>query len=85
LYWYAYEKENASSLVPVPVERVREIMEINRKGKKADSLIVFDVQTGSVDEFKDDVGKDSITRFDHKKKKSKKKRKKNRKKNPDKA
>ncbi len=84
LYWYAYEKENASSLVPVPVERVHDIIEINKKGKKVDSLIAYDERSGVKVEFQDDVGKDSITRFDQKRQKSKKKKKKkHRKKNPD--
>lgn len=81
LYWYAFEKDNASNLVPVPVERVREIIALNRKGRKAESLIEFPAHSAERVDFQDDVGKDSLTRFD--KKSKKKKKKKRRKKKPD--
>ena len=81
LYWYAFEKDHATSLVPIPVERVKEIIALNKQGKKVNSLIEFEEQQRNVVDFQDDVGKDSIARFDHKRSKSKNKRK-NKRRNP---
>ena len=78
LYWYAFEKENASSLIPVPVERVREIIALNKQGKKVKSLIGHEVQSNEEVDFQDEVGRDSLTRFDHKHPKSQRKKKKKR-------
>ena len=75
LYWYAFEKENASNLIPVPVERVHEIIALNKQGKKVDALIDQEVQSYDKADFKDEVGVDSITRFDQKYRKSKNKKK----------
>jgi cell fate regulator YaaT (PSP1 superfamily) len=76
LFWYGFERENASNLVPVPVERVKEIIRLNREGKKVKTLI----DPGSFKEekldFEDDVGKDSLTRFDDNTSRSKRKKKK---------
>jgi cell fate regulator YaaT (PSP1 superfamily) len=80
LYWYGFEKENASNLVPVPVERVKEIIRLNREGKKVKNLIDPDSYQDEKLDFLDDVGKDSLTRFDDntgRPKKRKKKRYKN--------
>ena len=78
LYWYAFEKDSSTSLVPVPVERVKEIIALNKQGKKVDSLLDFAVQPQPKAEFQDDVGKDSLTRFDHKGPKPKRQKKKKR-------
>lgn len=85
LYWYGFEQENASNLVPVPVERVREIIRLNKQGKKVNYLI----DPGSIKEdkidFQDDVGKDSLTRFDDQTSRSKKKKKRYKKKSRDRS
>jgi cell fate regulator YaaT (PSP1 superfamily) len=39
LMWYGFEKENSVNLVPVPVERAREIIEINRLEKSVKDLL----------------------------------------------
>ncbi len=76
LYWYGHEKENASNLIPVPVERVKEIIRLNKEGKKVKALIdPGSFQEGKLD-FQDDVGKNSLTRFDENKSRTKKKKKK---------
>jgi len=43
IMWYGFEQdeEAISKLIPVPVERVAEIIEINRQGKKVPDLILF--------------------------------------------
>jgi len=71
IMWYAQESEKATSLVPISVERVREIIQMNRNDKVPESLL----DTSSVeqsrprDEYKDVVGQDSLTRFQEKKNK----------------
>ena len=67
--WYALETDkNATTLVPVPVERVREIIAQNRKEVIPDSLLESyqsneSRPTGS---YSDVVGQESITRFQNK-------------------
>lgn len=39
IMWYGFEKETASNLIPVPIERVKEILEINSSGKKVKNLL----------------------------------------------
>jgi len=66
LFWYSYDRENPVNMIAVPVERVKEIQEMNRKGKKPAKLVdnVYDsIDTMS---FSDGVGSDSITRFENK-------------------
>jgi cell fate regulator YaaT (PSP1 superfamily) len=58
-------------LFPVTIERVKEIMELNKKGEKMD-LHIDDDEIDS--EFKSAVGEDSLTRFDRNKKKAKNKK-----------
>ena len=85
LFWYGFEKENASNLIPVPVERVKQIIRLNKEGKKVKNLI----DAGSFQEekldFQDDVGKDSLTRFDENLSRPKKKKKRYKKKSRDRS
>ena len=39
IYWYSADPRTAVNITPVPVERVREIIRLNRKGVKPDSLL----------------------------------------------
>jgi cell fate regulator YaaT (PSP1 superfamily) len=39
IYWYSTDPRTAVNLTPVPVERVREIIRLNRKGDKPDTLL----------------------------------------------
>ncbi len=34
IYWYSFDRESSANLIPVPVERVREIIEMNRGGRR---------------------------------------------------
>jgi cell fate regulator YaaT (PSP1 superfamily) len=77
LMWYSYEKESSVNLTPIPVERVLQIIEMNKRGEKAPSLI--DKQNAASQktlDYDNVVGEESLTRFDHKTKKSRKGRKK---------
>lgn len=63
LYWYSSEPGTAMNLVAVPVERVREIQEMNRKGLKPE-LLNDEVPNDKPSESADILGKESLTRFD---------------------
>ena len=60
-------------VVTLPVARVREIIEINKRGKKVDKLIDFDLIATVEEEpdFVNVIGEESITRFDNKKREGK--------------
>jgi cell fate regulator YaaT (PSP1 superfamily) len=59
--------------VTLPVAKVREIIEQNRKGKKPESLLGMEVYKPKEEEpsFVDAAGEESITRFDSSRKKNK--------------
>ena len=79
--WYSYDQNSSTNITVVPIDRVKEIIEMNKAGKKPDTLLINDrnnetepQKSKTADpEFTDGGGTDSITRFDKKKKKKKKK------------
>lgn len=73
--WYAYEGDFASGLLPLKPERVREVIRMNKEGKKPADLKDF-MELVVVDEpdYTNVVGQDSLNRFEHAFKKKKKKR-----------
>ena len=76
IYWYSFDKDYAVNLTPVPVERVKEIIEFNRKNLIVPSLIDMEDSDSKMD-FQNSVGQDSISRFssnENKKKKNKKRK-----------
>jgi len=71
LMWYSYEKDSSVSLTPVPVERVIQIHEMNKKGESAPSLIdQKNVTDQKAPDYENVIGEDSLTRFDKKSGKS---------------
>ena len=74
IMWYSFDKNYAANLTPLPVDRVKEIIEINKEGKKVDALILKGFNEVVEPDFGNIVGQDSLTRFDKPKKKSHKKR-----------
>lgn len=82
LYWYGYEKENVSTMTPVPVERAKEIIRLNLDGKKVKSLLEESFNKSHKLDFQTDIVKDDLTRFDKKQSREHRKKKK-RKKKPD--
>jgi len=64
IYWYSSDPHAPVNLTAVPVSRVREIQQMNRKGQKPDKLIVTDESTGITQVSEDLLGNNSITRFD---------------------
>jgi cell fate regulator YaaT (PSP1 superfamily) len=67
-YWYSLESNTPSGQVGIPVERVQEIIKMNRNGKKPDKLIDFNdignLKAKPVNDYENVVGQDSLTRFD---------------------
>ncbi len=72
MMYFSYDKSSDANLYQVPVDEVREIQEMNRKGVRPQSLIP-DAEPDSP-EFVTAVGEGSISRFDSPKKKRKKNR-----------
>jgi hypothetical protein len=66
--WYNFDKFSMENLVALPVDRVIEILELNKKGVKVDALLSEKYTPKDAGmrapEFKSAVGEDSITRFD---------------------
>src|SRR5690554_347776 len=83
MMWFAY-KENTAQWHVLPVSRVKEIIEENKKGLKISSVENFSVEISStrekITDYKDTIGQESLTRFDTpKNKKNKRSKNKNRK------
>ncbi|MCQ2234668.1 MAG: hypothetical protein MJZ24_08045 [Paludibacteraceae bacterium] len=77
---YSSDPRMAANLVTLSVNRVKEIMELNKRGEKVDNLLDEESQMRQREEkaeqgYQNVVGQDSLTRFDKKKKKKNKKEK----------
>ncbi len=80
--WYSFDKNAPVNLTPVPLERVKEVIMLNKKGQKVDKLIEDSIVSGNFYSGGNDEEADRIDRFDNKinagssgKKKPKKKKK----------
>ena len=65
IYWYSVDPNSAADPIAIPVERVKEIQEINRKGKKVAKLIADYDQEQSSFASQDLLKNNSLTRFDN--------------------
>ena len=73
--WYGYEGSGGQALVPVPVERVHEIMEMNREGNIPDELVESAaLKEEKKLEYTNGAGEESLTRFEKSRPRKKKKR-----------
>ena len=82
IMWYSYPGE--SGLFSLTPDRVKEIIELNKSGKKASDLNDYEIKTEiEVEEigYSNVVGQDSVNRFENKFKKAKKRKKYKRKNN----
>ncbi|MDR0419579.1 MAG: hypothetical protein LBH34_05150, partial [Prevotellaceae bacterium] len=65
---YNFDRSSMENLIAIPVDRVNEIIALNKKGVKVDSLLsekyMPDKPQMKEPEFTSAVGEDSITRFD---------------------
>jgi hypothetical protein len=64
LYWYSTDPHSNINLVALPVQRVKEIQSMNRKGKKVDRLQAIDESWESAPVSQDLLKNNSLTRFD---------------------
>ncbi len=75
IMWYGYEGGGGQALVPVPVERATEIMEMNRDGKLPDELIESSaLKEEKKLDYTDGAGEESLTRFENSRTRKKKKK-----------
>jgi len=72
IMWYSFDPESANNMVPLKVERVMEIIDMNKKGIIVDKLNDSDPQIVEKKVgYMNPVGQESLTRFDNIKKKQK--------------
>ena len=64
IYWYSTDQHSTANLIALPVQRVREIQAINRKGKKVDKLKLVDESWEVTPVSQDLLKNNSLTRFD---------------------
>lgn len=82
IMWYSFEKHEAVNVVAISVERVREIISENKKGKRVETLSNIVIKEEKQLDFENVVGQDSLERFDVKKKRRNKKKKRRNKNRP---
>ncbi len=75
IMWFGYGGGGAHGLVPVPVERVSEIRELNKKGQVPEELMEISANpsTKSI-EYTNGAGEGSLTRFEKSRPKKRKKK-----------
>lgn len=66
IYWYTQLGDKTSTFIPVPVDRVKEILQQNQRGKKVDRLLQSAEKKPVIEKFEFEAGsaRDAITRFD---------------------
>jgi len=64
IYWYSTDQHSSANLIALPVERVKEIQAINRKGKKVDKLKTIEESWETEPVSHDLLKNNSLTRFD---------------------
>jgi len=81
IYWYSLDPDTQVNMIAVPVERVAEIQQMNRKGEKPPKLVEIDFDNSNPASFNDVVGNDSLSRFEKKQDRTKRKTKRGKRKN----
>jgi len=76
LMWYSVGDANSLDMIPIPVEKVKEYLEMNKRGEKVEleTNVETENRPSAEIDFSQVVGQDSLTRFDSSKKKKKKRR-----------
>ena len=76
MMWYSYSGSGTQALLPVPVERVKEILEMNNREQFPESLLESPgLSAAEKLEYTNGAGQGSLTRFDKSKQKKKRKNK----------
>ena len=81
IFWYSSDPHSTTNLIPVPVERVWEIQAMNKKGLKADKLLISDSSLQTESQSEDLLKDNNLDRFDPAEPKNKNNRHSRRKKN----
>jgi cell fate regulator YaaT (PSP1 superfamily) len=79
MLWFVYKDDFRFTPVPIPADKVFEIIEVNKKGIKPASIksfMYFEDVKEVVADYDNVDGQDSLTRFDDRNKKKKKRKKK---------
>ncbi len=74
MMWYAVEGEFGVQFIGLKIDRVKEIIALNKNGEKVEDLkgFVEEVVVEKQPEYENVVGQDSLTRFDEKRNRNKK-------------
>jgi len=64
IYWYSTDQHSTANLIALPVQRVREIQALNKKGTKVERLKLVDESWESAPVSQDLLKNNSLTRFD---------------------
>jgi cell fate regulator YaaT (PSP1 superfamily) len=64
IYWYSTDRQSGANLIALPVDRVREIQAMNRKGKKVEKLRNEETWETPESASQDLLKNNSLTRFD---------------------
>jgi cell fate regulator YaaT (PSP1 superfamily) len=64
IYWYSTDPHSSANLIALPVQRVKEIQAMNKKGIKVDRLQVTDDSWNITPVSQDLLKNNSLTRFD---------------------
>jgi cell fate regulator YaaT (PSP1 superfamily) len=81
IYWYSTDPHSTANLIALPVQRVKEIQALNRKGIKVDRLQIFSESGDSAPVSHDLLKNNSLTRFDPPEKQGQQNKNSNRRKN----
>ena len=80
--WYSYSENDLKNITALHIDRIKEIIELNKKGIKPEKLTIADTNQEKInlsknDEYQNDVGLDNLNRFDKKHEDRKRKKKHN--------
>ena len=71
IMWFSFDPNTIVNITPVPVDRVKEILALNKRGQKVDFLVepettetIAQREQNAEPDFHNVIGQDSITRFD---------------------
>ena len=64
---YSFDKEGRGALIKIPVNRVKEIIAMNKRGHIPPKVLLSDAGTTPDIRYTDGVGEESLSRFDEKK------------------
>ena len=82
--WYVYEDRKSGGIVELSLDRVKEIIAMNKEGNEPDTIELINMVVEEKVDYENVVGQDSINRFDNKRN-PKQGNRKNKKRRPKKA